>query len=331
MKTGFPRIFLNRVIPAALIAMLVLSYGISVYAGIFDDYYDYQNPDGTYTYYFTQGVKVTLSEDWYQKTMVLADDYGATFYQKAGYEAYQKEGLEGGRLFTIGASVNTDFQNYPHFEYIGFDEEQAMNYFAVLPTDYQAYMEDESIRAEYDELWAGVKDVIEGIRLGGETDGTSAGDELYARVSYEDDFSFEIPSQWEHWTLEDPDTLLASPEGFDQPPVMFVQNAGEDLNAGDVAVNLKNAFLDTYGDGVVSEPEIITYEPEGSGRKLAGYRGVYQDNSRKYTVLEYVEYFDDDLYHYYCCYVSDTSEEGEHEDETTCFEFMHAIDTMQVS
>ena len=56
--------------------------------------------------------------------------------------------------------MNTDFQDLPSFVYLGFDEEEAMNYYAALPTDYQAYMEDEAIRNEYDELWSGVEEVL---------------------------------------------------------------------------------------------------------------------------------------------------------------------------
>jgi len=334
-KRGYPAPW-KRVFSAGLIAVLVLAFSVMVYADVFDDFYDYENPDGTYSYYFTQGVTVTLDEDWYQKTMVIAGEEGATFYHKASYEAYEKKGYEGGRLFTIGASVNTDFQKLPSFAYIGFDEEEAMNYFAVLPTDYQGYAEDESVRAEYDALWAGVKDVIAGIKLDGAAEnavGDASGNgKLFVRVSYEDDFSFEIPKDWTHWTLEDPDTLLASADGSDTPPIMFAQKVDSDLNAGDYAVKQKNEFLEIFGDGVVGEPEIITYEPENTDRKLAGFRGVYNSDSaaRQYTVLEYVEYFGDDLYHYYCCYVSGVEKEGEHEDETTYFEFLHAIDTMNV-
>ena len=138
----------------------------TAFDGSFADFYDYQNPDGTYSYYFTRGVFVTMNKDWYQKTMVIPSENGATFYHKASYYAWQEKGFEGGgKLFTISATVNTDFQNLPSFEYIGFDEEEAMNYFAILPTDYQAYADDESIRTEYDSLWAGVKDVISGIEL----------------------------------------------------------------------------------------------------------------------------------------------------------------------
>ena len=164
-----------------------LTAASAVRAGAFDDYVDYQNPDGTYSYYFDQGVLVTLDENWYQNTIVKTSDRGATFYQKASYDAYEKEGMEGGRLFTIGASVNSSFSELPSFEYIGFDEDSCMNYYAELPTDYQAYMGDASIQAEYDALWSQVKDVIAGIRIGSEihagnetvdVDGNGLGEDL---------------------------------------------------------------------------------------------------------------------------------------------------------
>lgn len=313
-------------------ASLLLTFGtiVPASAGAFDEYYDYQNPDGTYSYYFAQGLKVTLDEEWYRETFVKTGDQGATFYHKDSYDKYNEEGLTGGRLFTIGASVNTSFQNLPSFEYIGFDEEEYMNYYAELPTDYQAYADDPDVRAEYDRLWANVREVIGGIELDGAA-GVSGNDDLFTRVSYENDFSFEIPSAWVAWELKDPDTLFVSSDGSDHAPCFFVQKADTGRNAGEYVVQLKNDFLDTYKDAAAGEPEIITYVPADTDRKLAGYRGVYSsiDDSRKYTVLEYVEYIGEDLYRYYCTYVSETKVEGEYEDETTYFEFLHAIDTME--
>ncbi len=154
-----------------MVALLTLTMSItmvsSVWAGVFDKYVDYQNPDGTYSYYFDQGVLVTLDENWYQNTIIKIEEQGVTFYQKASYDAWEKAGYEeGGRLFMIGASVNTGFSELPSFEYIGFDEDTCMNYYAELPTDYPAYMGDENIRAEYDALWAEARDVIAGIQIG---------------------------------------------------------------------------------------------------------------------------------------------------------------------
>ena len=140
------------------------------FTSMFATYYDYQNSDGTYSYYFADcGLTVTMNEQWYQATRVIVNEYGASFYQKASYDAYMKQGYEGGLLFSLGASVNTDFRNYPSFEYIGFNENDMMNYFAVFPTDYQAYIDDAGIRSEYDTLWAGVKDVVGSIQLTGST------------------------------------------------------------------------------------------------------------------------------------------------------------------
>ena len=160
-------------IMALMTLTMSLTAASAVWAGAFDNYVDYRNPDGSYSYYFDQGVLVTLDENWYQNTFVKTGDRGASFYQKASYDAYAGEGVEGGRLFTIGASVNTDFSELPSFEYIGFDEDSCMNYYAELPTDYQAYAGDETIRAGYDALWAEVRDVIAGIRIGSEIRGGS--------------------------------------------------------------------------------------------------------------------------------------------------------------
>ena len=162
---------MKKIIALAAVLILTLTGAASVSAGIFDDYNDYENEDGTYTYYFDQGIKVTMDKDWYQKTMVKTGDNGATFYHKASYDAYAEEGFDGGRLFTIGASVNRSFENLPNFEYIGFDEEEAMNYYAELPSDLQAYMGDQQVADEYVELYQKVKDVIAGIEIVGESDG----------------------------------------------------------------------------------------------------------------------------------------------------------------
>ena len=84
-------------------ASLLLTFGIftTASAGVFDDYNDYQNSDGTYSYYFMQGVTVTMDEEWYRETFVKTSDGGATFYHRDSYEKYIEQGLEGGRLFTI--------------------------------------------------------------------------------------------------------------------------------------------------------------------------------------------------------------------------------------
>ncbi len=163
---------------ALLTLALMLTAWTTVWAGGFDDYNDFKNTDGTYSYYFlNEDVFVTMNQQWYQNTMVVVEDAGATFYHTDSYKAYEKEGLDGGRLFTLGASVNTSFQELPSYVYLGFDEDTAMHYYAQMPTDYQAYMDDDTIRAAYDVLWAGVEDVIGSFRPGNAHTFSSAGTE----------------------------------------------------------------------------------------------------------------------------------------------------------
>ena len=93
------------------------------------------NADGTYSYYFMQGVTVTMSPEWYQNTILKTDAGSATFYHRDSYERYAAEGIEnGGELITLACSVNSSFQNLDEMTYIGFDEAEMLYYFAVKPT-----------------------------------------------------------------------------------------------------------------------------------------------------------------------------------------------------
>ena len=155
-----------------LMALLILSFTIAAAvcadAGVFSDYYDFEQPDGTYAYAFPR-VLVPMDELWYQKTRVVPGEDGesVSFCHEDSYNAYAAEGLDGGKLFTIGASEDTGFRELPDVVYLGFDEEEETYYYALLPTDYQAYAEDEEISAEYDTLWSGVLDVLAGIQIKG--------------------------------------------------------------------------------------------------------------------------------------------------------------------
>ena len=152
---------MKKIWTALLTIAIVMTAGVSVMAGTFDGYWDFAQGDGTYAYGFPR-VLIAMDKIWYRNTRVILGENGQTvsFYHRGSYNAYEKKGMSGGLLFTLGASVNTDFQDLPHVVYLGFDEEEAMNYYAALPTDYQAYMGDAAIRNEYDELWSGVEDVL---------------------------------------------------------------------------------------------------------------------------------------------------------------------------
>lgn len=159
---------MNKKTLMMITAAAVLSFGsvVTVSANGMEDFNDYFNADGTYSYYFEQGITITMSEEWYQNTFVQAELASVTFYHKDSYEKYKKTGIEGGgKLFTIGCSVNSDFRDLEEMTYIGFDEEEVLNYYATKPTDYPAYVSDPAVKAEYDSLWSTVDDVIGSIRI----------------------------------------------------------------------------------------------------------------------------------------------------------------------
>lgn len=157
---------LKKCLIVMIACLLAMACVVSACAAGLEDFNDYMNEDGSYTYYFMQGLFVTMPAEWYENTVVVADVNNATFYHRDSYERYAAEGIEGGgKLFSIGCSVNTDFEDFEEMTYIGFDGEEMLNYFATKPTDYPAYAADADVRAEYDALWAEIDDVIAGIRL----------------------------------------------------------------------------------------------------------------------------------------------------------------------
>lgn len=162
-------VIMKKIWAVFLLAIAVtMMTGICAQAGTFDGYWDFQQEDGSFAYGFPR-IKVAIDKTWYRNTKVVLSEGGmtASFYHRASYRAFEKEGMTGGLLFTIGASVNTDFQDLPDVVFLGFDEEEAMNYYASLPTDYQAYAGDEKIRTEYDELFSSVEDVLAGVLIKG--------------------------------------------------------------------------------------------------------------------------------------------------------------------
>ena len=149
---------------ALLIALVLLIMPVAAETGSYFDYTDDILEDGSLIYYF-QEVSLELPASWKGKVMAEQVDAGVCFYQKSSHEKYLAEGIKnGGFLFRIGASVNHSFSQLPKFEYLGFSEESAMNYYLQLPTDYPAYNEKE-IRAEYDEMLSQIDYVVEHVKF----------------------------------------------------------------------------------------------------------------------------------------------------------------------
>ena len=163
---------------AAMTALVMMAVPMTAFAGDFEDFYDYQAENGKFVYYFENGVKLEMPEDWYQNVAVEAEESYVIFYHKDSYEKYKKDGYDaGGELLKIGCSVNTDFKDNPGYEYIGFDEEEALNFYYSTPTDYQAYTKDADVKAEFDQLLGELDEVCDSITLTAKPD-----DEFYEQM-----------------------------------------------------------------------------------------------------------------------------------------------------
>lgn len=152
----------------AIIVASLLTIGLSASASAngFEEFNDYFNEDGTYSYYFDQGITITMPEEWYQNTIVNAYEDRVIVCHKDSYEKWAENGQEnGGRLFTIAYSVNHGFRDLDEMTYIGYDEEEMLNYYATKPTDYQAYAPDPEMKAEYDKLFSTSDDIIANIKI----------------------------------------------------------------------------------------------------------------------------------------------------------------------
>lgn len=146
--------------------LLVSAFSISASADGLEEFNDFFNAEGTYSYYFDQGLTVVMPEEWYRSTIVRAYKDRAIFCHKDSYNKWAEKGIEnGGRLFSLSYSVNSDFKDLDEMTYIGFDEETALNYYVTKPTDYQAYGSDPEIRAEYDRLFRTADEVIANIKI----------------------------------------------------------------------------------------------------------------------------------------------------------------------
>ena len=158
-----------------------------------------------------------------------------------------------------------------------------------------------------------------------ETTGQS-GDGLYQEAIF-DTILIEYPSGWK---AEDHNgTIVMSKDGTENPPFFSVEEIGWVESPGTFLTNQMNAFQNKYGNQMAMPPESTTMEV--AGMKLAGFTTQYSsyDGTATITRLEYVEVIDDITYHFVCEYVSSASGD-QHEDETTYFEFMNAIESMKI-
>lgn len=284
-------------------------------------------------YEFDETLKVTLPASWRNKVLLVPSKgaNGASFYHKASYDAWkEKKGLEGvGLLFYVGSSVNDDFKDAPSFDYLGFDEKTAMNWFVEYPTDVQAYEFNPKIRDEYMELYEDVPQIVANVEFideSSEPKPTSEsergkGKNLLPKNSEEtkvargDGFSFRIPATWDFAVTDG--VVVAWPKGEPWIPYVKIGKSETDGTAGERTMELQDEFKDDFRDGVVSGPEVLKEEIgiDGEERRLAGVTGRFRsvDDELSYERTTLVENVDGKIYEYEIERVVDPREDSDAE------------------
>lgn len=117
------------------------------------DYRILHTADGKYVTYEFPDVMLYLPIEWEGEITVESTDTGVAFFQKASYDKFLEDGLpKGGFLFKLRVCTDESFRDRPKYEYIGFSENVHLHFYLSRPSDYEAYVYDDVIRSEFDEM-----------------------------------------------------------------------------------------------------------------------------------------------------------------------------------
>ena len=115
------------------------------------DYHILYSGNGNYVIYEFPDIMLYLPIEWEEAITVEQADNGVAFFQTASYDRFLADGLpKGGFLFRLRASEDEGFRELPEYEYLGFSKNAKLHFYLSLPSDYEAYVYDPDIRAEYD-------------------------------------------------------------------------------------------------------------------------------------------------------------------------------------
>ena len=130
------------------------------------DYVPGQSGGGMYLSFACPDIRLLLPIDWQGRFVVKKSESGLAFYQLASYDKYEEAGLPGGGfLFQLCASEDESYEDLPAYSYVGYSENAGLHFYLMLPSDYPAYVEDEAVRAEYDEMAGDIPDIVELARI----------------------------------------------------------------------------------------------------------------------------------------------------------------------
>lgn len=193
-----------------LIALLLIALPAFAEPMSLLDYTDDITESGCPIYYFPE-LSIQLPAEWAGKVMAMPGESSTAFYQIASYEKFQEDGLDGGGfLFSLCTCADDSYTELPAYEYLGYSEDSAVNYYLMLPTDYPAYMEDD-IRAEYDAMHAQMDYVINNIAFyagnvaddAQMTDGTGPNDAAEVAQEMEMESAGETAGEAASYTVQD--------------------------------------------------------------------------------------------------------------------------------
>lgn len=243
------------------------------------EFTDNELVDGSLIYYFKE-LAITLPADWKGKFDIEINGNNATFYHKASREKWMtSNGTDGGKLFTLSCSVNDDFAELPDFSYIGFSDESAMNYFMIFPTDVQAYMDDNTIAEEFQQMNSEIDFVKENARMLGTGEKTDRTGESYqfdesqagykgTWVDMKGGFRAYLPSNWNVMELDEEDRAngtdyVASAEDSSLIYIVVSKDLSEEMTEEEMKADLEENNM-TMRDVLVDQLEKhgYTYEKE---------------------------------------------------------------------
>ena len=126
------------------------------------DHHIMYTANGNYVVYDFPDVMLYIPIEWDGAITVEQTDTGVAFFQTASYDKFLEDGLpKGGFLFKLRASEDESFRELPEYEYIGFSENAGLHFYLSMPSDYQAYVYDADIRAEYDAMSKQIEEIAE--------------------------------------------------------------------------------------------------------------------------------------------------------------------------
>lgn len=158
---------MKRIVSVLFVTLLFILPAFAEEAEFSTFDYKYGHAGSTSICYIFPDITLLMPLDWEGRITAQQSETGVSFYQTASLKKYAEEGLEeSGFLFRLCASENENFRELPAYAYLGYSENVSLHFYLMLPSDYPAFLGDDTIRAEYDEMAAAVDTIVEKAEIG---------------------------------------------------------------------------------------------------------------------------------------------------------------------